>query len=96
MGDCTDEIDETLRAALDRSAVGRRLHAGASMEAAIPAEGDRLELLIEYVLPMLTGVDQALRTVAFEIDELAAEHHRLAASVEQLSGELGPLREQQG
>ena len=88
MGDCSDEIDDTLRAAMDRSAIGRRLYAGASVEAAIPPEADRLAALIEYALPMLTGMDQGFRTLAFEIDELAAEHHRLAEAVEQLSNEL--------
>ncbi len=87
MGDASDEIDDTLHAAQDRSVLGRRLHAGASVEAAIPPEADRLELLVEYALPMLAGFDQALRTLAFEIDELTAEHHRLAAAVERLSSE---------
>ena len=93
MGDCGDEIDDALHAAQDRSAVGRRLHAGASLDAAIPPEADRLALTVEYSLSMLDGVNQALRTLAFEIDELDAERHRLAAAVERLSTEVASLRQ---
>ena len=94
MGDCSDEIEDTLHVAQDRSAVGRRLHAGASVEAAIPPDADPLALLVEYSLNMLVGVSEALRTVAFEVDELAAEHHRLAASLELLTSEVAARRDQ--
>ena len=94
MGDCSDEIEDTLHVAQDRSAVGRRFHAGASVEAAIPPDADRLALLVEYSLSMLAGLSEALRTVAFEIDELAAEHHRLAASLERLTSETATRPDQ--
>jgi len=96
VGDCSDEIQDTLHVAQDRSAVGRRLHAGASVDAAIPPDADRLALLVEYSLSMLAGVSEALRTVAFEIDELAAEHHRLAASLERLTSEMATRRDPPG
>ena len=93
MAGCSDEIEATLHAAQDGSAVGRRLHAGATLDAAIPADADRLALLVEYALTMVAGLSEALRTVAFEIDQLEAEHHRLAGVVERLSDEVQALRE---
>ncbi len=93
MAGTADEIEAALHAAQDSSSVGRRLHAGASLDAAIPADADRLTLLVEYSLTMVAGLCEALRTVAFEIDELEAEHHRLAAVVERLSNEVDELRQ---
>jgi hypothetical protein len=93
VGDCSDELEDVLHAAQDQSAVGRRLHSGASVQAAVPADADRLELVVEYSVTMLAGVEQALRTLAFEIDELNALHHRLATAVDRLSAEIAALRE---
>ena len=91
MGDCTDQMAEMLDNAEDTSAVGRRLRAGARLEAAFPEGGDVVALLREYAVNMVEGLSQAIRALAFEVDELATVHHRLAAEVEHLSGQLAAL-----
>jgi hypothetical protein len=91
MGDCTEQMAEMLGAAEDNSAVGRRLRAGAPLETAFPEGGDVMALLREYALNMVEGLGQAIRALAFEVDELAVMHHRLAGQVEQLSGRLAAL-----
>jgi hypothetical protein len=91
VGDCADQMAEILDDSGGASAVGRRLRAGAPLEAAFPEGGDVVPLLREYALNMVEGLDQAIRALAFEVDELATVHHRLAAELERLSGRLAAL-----
>jgi hypothetical protein len=91
VGDCTEQMAEMLDDAAGASAVGRRLRAGAALEGAFPEGGDVVALLREYALNMVEGLGQAIRALAFEVDELATVHHRLAAEVEHLSGRLAAL-----
>ena len=91
MGDCTDQMAETLGDAEGASVIGRRLQAGAAFETAYPEGGDVVPLLSEYALNMVEGLSQAIRALAFEVDELGTWHHRLAAEVQQLSGRLAAV-----
>ncbi len=91
MGDCMDQMAQILDDAAGASVVGRRIHAGAPLETAFPEGGDVMVLLREYALNMTEGLGQAIRALAFEVDELAVVHHRLAAEVDQLSSRLAAL-----